>query len=273
MCLSVRPCFCTAAPRIRRPAGRNARSGCKRPGYRPKRPPDIARRGSTRGGFLRPGARRETAARHAGRRSSAARGRQHLQERARCRRLPRPRASTCWTGARSRCTCAGRRSASGQNLRNSAGLLVKIIKDPPTRSRVVSPELEATLKGNFRRQQEMAERQDKEDLERTLILEYEHSRMQLAELLFQDMPEPRRPSCASRRAKCCASRSGFSGSRRTCRSARSMWRSYRISPGRKRPLTRSGGCANRPSRPCWLLPNRMPQWKTSRSAARPSTVL
>ena len=78
---------------------------------------------------------------------------------------------------------------AGQALRNSAGLIVKIIKDPETRSRLVSRELEATLKAGFRRQQETAERQHKEDLERSLILEYERSRIDIAERLFQDMPD------------------------------------------------------------------------------------
>ncbi len=78
---------------------------------------------------------------------------------------------------------------TGQSLRNSAGLIVKIIKDTSTRSRVVSHELETTLKNTFRRQQEMAERQDREDSERALIMEYEQSRVQIAERLFQDMPD------------------------------------------------------------------------------------
>jgi hypothetical protein len=90
---------------------------------------------------------------------------------------------------------------SGQNLRNAAGLLVKIIKDPLTRSRVVSPELEATLKGNFRRQQEMAERQDQEETERSLVLEYEHSRMQLAEVLFADMPDTKKALLRKQKAE------------------------------------------------------------------------
>ena len=81
---------------------------------------------------------------------------------------------------------------AGQALRNSAGLIVKIIKDPETRSRLVSRELEATLKAGFRRQQEMAERQHVEDMERSLILEYEHSRVEIAERLFQDMPEAKK---------------------------------------------------------------------------------
>lgn len=81
---------------------------------------------------------------------------------------------------------------AGQALRNAAGLLVKIIKDAETRRRVVSPELQATLKAGFRRQQEMAERQHKEDVERSLILEYEQFRVDIAERLFQDMPDAKR---------------------------------------------------------------------------------
>ena len=78
---------------------------------------------------------------------------------------------------------------AGQALRNSAGLMVKIIKDQETRKRVVSSDLEITLKSTFRRQQEIAEQQDKEDQERSLILEYETSRTSLAETLFQEMPD------------------------------------------------------------------------------------
>jgi hypothetical protein len=78
---------------------------------------------------------------------------------------------------------------TGQNLRNGAGLIVKIVKDPAARSRIVSPELETVLKQTYRRQQEMAERQDREQMERSLILEYEQSRMNIAEMLFQEMPD------------------------------------------------------------------------------------
>ncbi|HKE26427.1 MAG TPA: hypothetical protein VKB88_28930 [Bryobacteraceae bacterium] len=78
---------------------------------------------------------------------------------------------------------------TGRNLRNSAGWIVKISMDPSTRSRVVSPELASILKQTYRRQQEMAERQDREQVERSLILEYERSRLHIAETLFQDMPD------------------------------------------------------------------------------------
>jgi hypothetical protein len=81
---------------------------------------------------------------------------------------------------------------AGQALRNSAGLIVKIIKDPAGRGTMVPPELEAAMKATFRRQQELAERQDSEDRERSLVLEYEHTRMQLAETLFQELPDTRK---------------------------------------------------------------------------------
>ncbi len=81
---------------------------------------------------------------------------------------------------------------TGQPLRNSAGLIVKLIKDPETRSRVVSPDLEASLKNGFRRQQEAAERQDRDDSERAMVLEYEQSCRAIAEVLFQEMPDVRR---------------------------------------------------------------------------------
>jgi hypothetical protein len=57
---------------------------------------------------------------------------------------------------------------------------------------VVSPELEASLKQAFRRQQAAAEHQDKEETERAMILEYERSRMHLAEILFQDMSDDKK---------------------------------------------------------------------------------
>ena len=87
--------------------------------------------------------------------------------------------------------CRQKRSA-GQALRNAAGLLVKIIKDPATRSRIISSELEAALKNSYRRQRETAERQHQDNLERSLILEYEHSRTHLAEALFHEMTDDRK---------------------------------------------------------------------------------
>jgi hypothetical protein len=96
--------------------------------------------------------------------------------------------------------CRQKRSA-GQALRNSAGLLVKIVKDPSTRSRVVNPELEARLKAVFRRQQDAAERQDKEDQERAMLLEYESFRQEMAESLFQEIPEAKKAAMRKQKAE------------------------------------------------------------------------
>jgi hypothetical protein len=68
-------------------------------------------------------------------------------------------------------------------------LIVKLIKDGETRSRIVSPEMEASLKNTYRRQQELSERQDRENSERSMILEYEQSCRAIAEMLFQEMPD------------------------------------------------------------------------------------
>jgi hypothetical protein len=96
--------------------------------------------------------------------------------------------------------CRHKRTA-GQSMRNSAGLIVKIIKDEETRARIVSPELESTLKNGYRRLEEMAERQQRDDLERSLILEYEQSRTNLAEMLFEDMPDSRKALLRKQKAE------------------------------------------------------------------------
>jgi hypothetical protein len=90
---------------------------------------------------------------------------------------------------------------SGQALRNSAGLIVKIIKDRETRNRAVPAELEESLMGSFRRQREAAEKQHLEDLERTLILEYEQSRIELAEAIFEDMADDKKNLCRKQKAE------------------------------------------------------------------------
>jgi flagellar biosynthesis GTPase FlhF len=96
--------------------------------------------------------------------------------------------------------CRQKRQA-GQVLRNSAGLLVKIIKDPETRSRIVSEELEQALRTSYRRQQDAAERQHRENVEKSMILEYEHARMQLAEMLFQEMPDAKKAILRKQKAE------------------------------------------------------------------------
>jgi hypothetical protein len=78
---------------------------------------------------------------------------------------------------------------SGQKLRNAAGLIVKIIKDPETRERVVGPEMEASARRRFRQREQAVLRQEEEAEQRTLILEYEQYRERLAQQAFDEIPE------------------------------------------------------------------------------------
>jgi hypothetical protein len=90
---------------------------------------------------------------------------------------------------------------TGQALKNSAGLIVKLIKDPETRSRLVSPEMEASLKNAYRRQLQQSQRQDRENSERAMILEYEQSRLAIAELIFKEMPDVKKALLRKQKAE------------------------------------------------------------------------
>jgi hypothetical protein len=78
---------------------------------------------------------------------------------------------------------------AGQILKNSGGLLIKIIKDPEARARLAGQELAASAKQRFRQREEAVLRQREEAEERTLILEYKEFCRRLAETVFQEMPE------------------------------------------------------------------------------------
>lgn len=87
--------------------------------------------------------------------------------------------------------CRMKRRA-GQNLRNPGGLIVKILQDPESWRRAVSEDLEESLKESFRRREQLRRRQNHEQQERILILEYEEFREKLAGQLLDEMPETRR---------------------------------------------------------------------------------
>jgi hypothetical protein len=88
-------------------------------------------------------------------------------------------------------TCR-QKKRSGQILKNSAGLLIKIIKDPALRSRIVSAEVEKSLRETFRRREQMAERQQHDLEEHALILEFEETRKRIAESIFNDLADTRK---------------------------------------------------------------------------------
>jgi hypothetical protein len=78
---------------------------------------------------------------------------------------------------------------SGQNLKNAAGLLVKIIKDPATRRRLCDEQMEAAAKERFRQRERAVLRQSQEAEERAVILEYEEFRRIMAQSLFEQLGE------------------------------------------------------------------------------------
>ena len=78
---------------------------------------------------------------------------------------------------------------SGQNLKNAAGLLVKIVKDPATRCRFFDEETEAAAKERYRQRERAILRQNQEAEERALILEYEQFRQSMAESLLEQLNE------------------------------------------------------------------------------------
>jgi hypothetical protein len=87
--------------------------------------------------------------------------------------------------------CREKRSA-GQKLRNPAGLVVKLIKDPEARRRAIPAEAEAALRARLR-QREEALRQEEAQIQRAnRILEYEQYCQDLAARLWREMPEDQR---------------------------------------------------------------------------------
>lgn len=78
---------------------------------------------------------------------------------------------------------------TGQNLKNSAGLLIKIVKDPGSRRRFFDEYTEAAAKERYRQRERAVLRQNEEVEERTLILEYELYRHTAAEAIFEQMSD------------------------------------------------------------------------------------
>jgi hypothetical protein len=86
-------------------------------------------------------------------------------------------------------TCR-QKKRTGQNLKNAAGLLVKIVKDPATRRRFFDEEMEAAARERYRQRERAILRQNQEAEERAMILEYEQFRQTMAQELFDQLSEP-----------------------------------------------------------------------------------
>lgn len=81
------------------------------------------------------------------------------------------------------------KSASGQKLRNPAGLVVRIATDPDTRAKAISRELASSSFEMFRQREKRLLDQEYAAGQRARILEYEQFRDEAAELHFQSLPE------------------------------------------------------------------------------------
>jgi len=78
---------------------------------------------------------------------------------------------------------------SGQSLKNAAGLLVKIVKDPAARRRFLDENMEAAAKERYRQRERSILRQSQEAEERAMILEYEQFRQSMAQSLFDQLSD------------------------------------------------------------------------------------
>ncbi len=90
---------------------------------------------------------------------------------------------------------------SAQTLRNPAGFLMKIVKDVDSRARFVSADQESSYKQRFRQREEAALRQEQESEERTLILEYERFRHNVAATAFKDLSDEERNALRKSKAE------------------------------------------------------------------------
>jgi hypothetical protein len=90
---------------------------------------------------------------------------------------------------------------AGQTLKNGAGLIVKIIKDPEARPQLVGEKTGDAYKERFRLREKAARRVAEQEDERRLILEYEQFRESLAAQVFEEMPEGQKNSVRAQHAE------------------------------------------------------------------------
>jgi hypothetical protein len=85
-----------------------------------------------------------------------------------------------------------KKKESGQRLKNAAGFIVKLAKDPDTRTRLVGQQDVQGWNERFRRREDAAMRLEAETEQRTLVMEYEKFREQTAHKAFEDLSEEHR---------------------------------------------------------------------------------
>jgi len=90
---------------------------------------------------------------------------------------------------------------TGQNLKNAAGLLIKIVKDPAARRRFLDEETETAAKERYRQRERSILRQNLEAEERVLILEYEQFRQAMAQSCYEQLSDTARQALAKEKAE------------------------------------------------------------------------
>ena len=94
-----------------------------------------------------------------------------------------------------------RKKAQGQKLTNGAGLIVKILKDPEAREKLVHAEAAASLRQMFRQRERTSLEHAAFEQERDLVLEYEEFRHKLARMIYDDMALPAQNALRKRAAE------------------------------------------------------------------------
>jgi hypothetical protein len=89
---------------------------------------------------------------------------------------------------------------TGQSLKNAAGLVIKIVKDPGSRRRFLDEHMEAAAKERYRQRERAILRQNQELEERALILEYEQFRQLTAQELMEQLSDSTRQALAKEKA-------------------------------------------------------------------------
>ena len=84
--------------------------------------------------------------------------------------------------------CSDKKS-SGQALRNPAGLIVKLVKDPEARGRLVPEHVETAARAGFRQREQAVAATHAHAERHALVVEYERFREDFARSLFNDLPD------------------------------------------------------------------------------------
>jgi hypothetical protein len=98
-----------------------------------------------------------------------------------------------------------------RGLRNSAGFIVKVIKDSTTRRKVISEEAEVFYRDRFRQREESIVRRERETKECQLVIEYEHYCAVLAREIFDELPEKNKAALRAEKASVLNSNPRFEG--------------------------------------------------------------